>query len=177
MAKNRGLTPKQKRFVQEYLIDHNATAAYVRAGYSPKTAEVNASRMIRFDKVARAISEGEAKSAAKAEITREKWINEHACIAFIDPIDIYNDDGSIKAMKDIPERARRAIAEFTVAEMFDEGEGDQKHAFGLVKRIRLHSKSESLKQIGEACGFLKTKVEIDGSIKVRFIDHIVKLDK
>ncbi len=33
------LTPKQKRFVAEYLVDLNATAAAKRAGYSEKTAE------------------------------------------------------------------------------------------------------------------------------------------
>ena len=48
------LTPKQKRFADEYLIDLNATAAYKRAGYSVKgtTAEVNASRMLGNAKVA-----------------------------------------------------------------------------------------------------------------------------
>ena len=38
------LTPKQARFVDEYLIDLNATQAATRAGYSEKTAEVQASR-------------------------------------------------------------------------------------------------------------------------------------
>ena len=37
--KERGLTPKQRRFVEEYLIDLNATAAAQRAGYSEKTAD------------------------------------------------------------------------------------------------------------------------------------------
>lgn len=49
-----GLTPKQKRFAEEYLIDLNATAAYKRAGYSANgtTAEVNASRLLGNAKVA-----------------------------------------------------------------------------------------------------------------------------
>ena len=40
------LNPKQKRFVSEYLIDLNAKQAAIRAGYSPKTAEVQASRLL-----------------------------------------------------------------------------------------------------------------------------------
>jgi phage terminase small subunit len=51
------LTPKQERFVAEYLIDLNATAAYKRAGYDAKgkSAEVNASRLLSNDKVAQAV--------------------------------------------------------------------------------------------------------------------------
>lgn len=45
------LTPKQKRFCEEYLIDLNATQAAIRAGYSPKTAEQTASRLLRNVKV------------------------------------------------------------------------------------------------------------------------------
>ena len=41
------LTDKQKRFCEEYLIDLNATQAAIRAGYSPKTAEQTASRLLR----------------------------------------------------------------------------------------------------------------------------------
>ncbi len=40
------LTPKQARFVEEYLIDLNATQAAIRAGYSAKTAEVQGSRLL-----------------------------------------------------------------------------------------------------------------------------------
>jgi len=40
------LTQKQKRFTEEYMVDLNATQAAVRAGYSPKTAKDQASRML-----------------------------------------------------------------------------------------------------------------------------------
>ena len=40
------LTPKQQRFVDEYLIDLNATQAAIRAGYSPKTAQEQSSRLL-----------------------------------------------------------------------------------------------------------------------------------
>ena len=43
----KNLTPKQERFVQEYLIDLNATQAAVRAGYSQKTANEQGSRLLR----------------------------------------------------------------------------------------------------------------------------------
>lgn len=51
------LTNKQKRFCEEYLIDLNATQAAIRAGYSPKTAEQTASRLLRNVKVQEYLAE------------------------------------------------------------------------------------------------------------------------
>ena len=45
------LTNRQKRFVEEYLIDLNARQAAIRAGYSPKTAQEQASRLLANVKV------------------------------------------------------------------------------------------------------------------------------
>ena len=53
----RKLTPKQQQFVEEYLVDLNATQAAIRAGYSAKTAEFQASRLLRNAKVQAAIAE------------------------------------------------------------------------------------------------------------------------
>ena len=53
MAKKNELTRKQRIFVAEYLVDFNGTQAVIRAGYSPnpRTAEVQAFRLLRIDKV------------------------------------------------------------------------------------------------------------------------------
>lgn len=61
-----GLTPKQQRFVEQYLVDLNASAAARRAGYSAKTAEWQGPQLLRKTHVAAAISAG---AAAKAERT------------------------------------------------------------------------------------------------------------
>ena len=45
------LTPQQAKFVQEYMIDGNATQAAIRAGYSTKSAEVQGHRLLRMDKI------------------------------------------------------------------------------------------------------------------------------
>lgn len=66
------LTPKQQRFVQEYLVDLNATQAAVRSGYSPKTAEQQGSRLLGNAKVAAAVAAGRKRLAAKLELTAEK---------------------------------------------------------------------------------------------------------
>jgi phage terminase small subunit len=64
---------KQLRFVEEYLIDLNATAAYRRAGYAAKgnAAEVNAARLLRNAKVQEAIVTEQAKRSERTAITAD----------------------------------------------------------------------------------------------------------
>ena len=153
------LTPKQERFVLEYLIDMNAKQAAIRTGYSKKTAEVQGSCLLSNPKVAAAVAKAKNKTADKLEITRERWLKELACAAFIDIRDLYEDDGSIKLVRDMPENARRAIAGFEVAEIFDRADGDQKSAIGLLKKVRLIQKNNSLELIGKHLGFLGDRAE------------------
>lgn len=71
MAKE-GLTPKQAAFVQEYLVDLNGTQAAIRAGYSPKTANEQAARLLANASVQAAVTKGREKLAAKVEVTAER---------------------------------------------------------------------------------------------------------
>lgn len=66
------MTPKQQRFVQEYLIDLNATQAAIRAGYSAKSAKLQGHRMITDDNVQKAIRAKQAKLIERTEITLER---------------------------------------------------------------------------------------------------------
>ena len=61
---------KNKRFVQEYLVDRNGAAAAVRAGYSKRTARQQAYDLLTRPDVAEAVRVGEAEVAAKAQLTR-----------------------------------------------------------------------------------------------------------
>lgn len=65
------LTDKQQRFVEEYLIDMNATQAAIRAGYSVKTADVIGSENLVKPNIAEAIKEAQQKTSQKLEVTRE----------------------------------------------------------------------------------------------------------
>jgi phage terminase small subunit len=65
------LTPKQKKFCEEYLIDLNATQAAVRAGYSPRTANPQAARLLANVSVKQYIQSKQDKLQAQTEITQE----------------------------------------------------------------------------------------------------------
>ncbi len=69
------LPPNQSRFVQEYLIDLNATQAAIRSGYSAKTADVQGPRLLGNARVAEAIQAAQDKRAGKAEVNAQ-WVLE-----------------------------------------------------------------------------------------------------
>ena len=76
------LTPRQRRFVEEYLIDLNARAAAQRAGFAGDTGY--AARLMRQPEIARAIAQAMGERAERAGITKERVLAEYARIAFVD---------------------------------------------------------------------------------------------
>lgn len=78
------LTPKQERFVSEYLIDLNATQACIRAGYSKRTADKQGSQLLGKPSIAKAISEAKAKREKRTNITQDRVVAELAKIGFAD---------------------------------------------------------------------------------------------
>lgn len=69
------LTPKQQRFVEEYLIDLNATQSAIRAGYSERTANEQGSRLLANVSISEAIAEAQEKLSNKAQVTVEMVVN------------------------------------------------------------------------------------------------------
>ena len=65
------LTPKQQRFVEEYLIDLNATQAAIRAGYSERTAQEQSSRLLSNVMVQDAVQKAQKKVSERTEITQD----------------------------------------------------------------------------------------------------------
>ena len=69
------MTPKRARFVEEYLVDLNATQAAIRAGYSEKTAHSQGPRLLENVEVAAAVKEAEDKRSERTGVTQD-WIIE-----------------------------------------------------------------------------------------------------
>ena len=93
----RKLNPKQQRFVEEYLIDLNATQAAIRAGYSPKTATAIASENLSKPSISAAIACAMAERSKRTGITQDRILEELAKVAFINLTDIVDDTGKINA--------------------------------------------------------------------------------
>ena len=69
------LTPKQARFVEEYLLDLNATAAAKRAGYSERTAYAQGQRLLKHVEIAAAIQKAQEARSERTKIDQD-WVIE-----------------------------------------------------------------------------------------------------
>lgn len=69
------MTTKENKFALEYLIDGNASRAYIAAGYSPKNPDKNAYKLLSRPEIAEFIKVEQDKTSKKLEITREKILS------------------------------------------------------------------------------------------------------
>jgi phage terminase small subunit len=67
----KSLTPKQRRFTEEYLLDLNGVQAAIRAGYSLPTAAAQASRLLTKANVQDAVADAVARRAERTQITSD----------------------------------------------------------------------------------------------------------
>ena len=160
------MTPKQTRFVAEYLANGmNATKAAISAGYSKTTAESQGTRLLGNVEIAKKLSEKVGKVLMKLDYSVDRTLKEIARLAFYDPANLYEDDGSVKRIKDIDEDTRSVIAGMEVVELF-EGDGEQKHAYGLLKKIKTYDRRGALDMLMRYHALYKDKVEHTGEVRI-----------
>jgi phage terminase small subunit len=156
------MTAQRARFVELLVVEgKSGTDAAIGAGYSAQSAASMAYQLIHNPIVAEAIKQRRESLSMRSLATRDRWEEEVCRLAFFDPGQLFEDDGSLKRIKDMPEDARRVLAGLEVVELFD-GQGDQKHAIGLVKKARLPNKKEALELLAKANGWVVDRKELTG---------------
>jgi len=160
------LNEQRVLFAHKYVENgFNATQAAKDAGYSPKTAYVLGSKLLD-DPETWAFIQGLTE-----DLLRESHLGANDLLrlistrATLDCADLYEKDGSLKLMSDIPEDVRRSIQSMEVVELF-EGSGDQKHAIGLLRKIKLTDKDKNTEMLAKYHGLLKERVEHSGIVTV-----------
>lgn len=147
------LTPKQAAFVDEYLIDLNATAAAKRAGYSSKTAYRTGADNLRKPQIEAAIHEAMQERGERTGITADRVLEELAKLAFANLLNYFSltSDGEpyIDLTRVTPEQAA-ALTEITV-EDFTDGRGEDARNVRKVK-IKMADKKASLELLARHLG-------------------------
>ena len=69
------MTDKQQAFVNEYLIDLNATQAAIRAGYSKKTARSQGQRLLTYADIAAATEVATKERAERTQVSQDEVID------------------------------------------------------------------------------------------------------
>lgn len=163
------LTAKRQRFAQEYVIDLNGTAAARRAGYSERTANEQAARLLANASVQAEVSRLMAERSKRTEINADHVLKRMAEIDAMDVLDIMNDDMSLKPVSEWPKVWRQYLSGFDLAEMF-EGNGDAREMVGILKKIKWPDKLKNLEMLGRHFGMFNDKLELSKGPKVRVKD-------
>lgn len=136
-------------------MDLNATQAYIRAGYSARSADSCAARLIGNARIRARIDELLARRSARTGINQDRVVRELARIAFLDPARLANLNSAI-VISGATEDDRAAIASVKVKSGEDYTE----------REIRFADKLKALELLGKHLGMYTDKVDITGPLPV-----------
>lgn len=177
-AKARRLTPKQRRFIEEYLVDLNATQAAIRAGYSRKTAGQIGDETLKKPEIAAAVDKALSARSARTEITADMVLTELAKVGFANMADFVSavgrdGDPVVKLPQD--DRAKMAaLAEVTV-EDFTDGRGEDARDVRRIK-FKLHDKIAALVNIGKHLGMFADRHIHSGELTMKHEAALAELE-
>ena len=155
-------TPKQTRFVEEYLVDLNGKQAAIRAGYRPKTAEVQASRLLRNAKVEKALEAAMLARSKRTEVSADHVVNEFARIAFANMRDYWPRPGETIDLHRLDQDRTAAVEEIVIHESVDPSGVLHRHI-----RLKLRDKQRALDSLARHLGIFTDGVGHKSSIEAR----------
>ncbi|MEW8025526.1 MAG: terminase small subunit [Candidatus Thiodiazotropha sp.] len=138
------LNPRQQIFSREYIIDFNGTRAAIDAGYSEKTASVQASRLLRNVKVQNALLELIQERNERLKMTSDgvlERLTEESDAKFSD---LFDEQGSIKKPKEWPQVWDRMVTSYKITERTDK-DGN----VTVTREIRKNENPRRLELIGK----------------------------
>ena len=154
----RKLTDKQQRFVDEYLIDLNATQAAIRAGYSVKTANEQGSQNLAKLSIQQAIAERMADRSRRTGVNQDRVVLELAKIAFVKMTDIVDSEGNIK--EDAAEDDLACI------ESVKYKHSDTDTGYSEEREVKIASKLKALELLGKHLGMWNDKVDLNVALPI-----------
>lgn len=163
------LTPKQERFIQEYLIDLNATQAAIRAGYSPDAAKDIGCENLAKPNIKNEIDKAIAERSKRTGVNQDRVIEELAKIAFANIKDFAHWSGNGVDFYD-----SNSISDIDTACISEISETETKNDFGTKrqKKIKLHDKILALEKLGKHLNMFKETVKLEGELGVKIVDDL-----
>lgn len=159
------LTPKIKRFCEEYIKDLNGTQSAIRAGYSPKTANEQSSKLLAKVNVQIFISELKKNLSNKNEGLAQQVIDELKKVGFSNIQDYIESENEIKDLTKISRDKGAAVESIkkTVTEFSGGGESSGKKT---SIQFKLYDKISALEKLGRHLGIF----ELDNNQKAAVIN-------
>ena len=153
MAKTAKLTEKQQRFVEEYLIDLNATQAAIRAGYSAKTADAIGWENLTKPNIQQKIAEHMAECSKRTGINQDRVVLELARIAFVKMTDLVDSHGRIKdgASED----------DLACIESVKYKQSESETGSSVEREVKISPKLKALELLGKHLGMWNDKLDVN----------------
>lgn len=156
------MTPKQALFVQEYLVDLNATQAARRAGYSERTAGTIGFENLQKPEIAEAISRAMSARSMRTQVTADRVLEEYARIAFArlsDVVEWGTHGVTIKPSAELSDNVLAAVerVECNQSEYMEESGG------GILRtqyKVKLHGKQAALDALAKHLGITPETVRL-----------------
>lgn len=160
------LKHRHRRFVQEFLKDGNASAAYLRAGYKSRSPHVHGARLVASGRIKAEIERIARQRLEKADITGEEVLRITSQMARADARDLVTWDGNggvrLTASHEISDETAMAISEVTI------------DPDGRV-RVKLADRAPALNLLAKVLGMVNRKLEITGKVTLeQLIDESMK---
>ena len=154
------LTPRQARFVEEYLVDLNATQAAIRAGYSEKTARDIGCENLAKPNIADAIAEAQRDRSDRVQVDQDDVLRELLSIAKSDVRKLLTDAGYLASPGQWDDATAAAVSSIEVVtrpsgEVDEDGNREIEH----VHKVRLWDKNSALEKLAKHLGMLVERTE------------------
>lgn len=163
----RKLTDKQQRFVDEYLIDLNATQAAIRAGYSVNTAKDIGCENLAKPNIRDAISKRMAARSRRTGVNAERVVLELAKIAFLNMTDVVDSHGNI--------REDATPEDLSCIESIKYKESDNEYGGSVEREVKVASKLKALELLGKHLGMYQNNMNLTVDKSEKLEDIIKQL--
>lgn len=152
------LTKKQQLFVQEYLIDLNATQAAIRAGYSVESAKEIGCENLTKPNIQQAIAKAMAERSKRTGVNQDRIVLELARMAFVNMTDIVDDKGKIKdtATDD----------DLSCIEGIKYKHSDSESGYSVEREVKIGSKLKALELLGKHLGMWNDKIDVNVAVPI-----------
>ncbi|MBJ9570246.1 terminase small subunit [Citrobacter braakii] len=161
------LTAMQEAYAQEYTkCPDNQTQAAINAGFSPNTAAVKASVMMRDDRIQKRIADLMEERNKRLRVSADYVLLRLVEIDQMDVIDILNDDGTLKPIREWPKIWRTTLSGFDLSSTIMNM--DETSIETILKKIKWPDKVKNLELIGKHVDVnaFKERLEVSGTVTI-----------
>lgn len=161
------LTAMQEAYCQSYIkTPENQTQAAIDAGFSPNTAHVKASVMMRDERIQKRIAELMEERNKRNRVSADYVLLRLVEIDQMDVLDILNDDGSLKPIREWPKIWRTTLSGFDLSSTIMNMNEDSIET--ILKKIKWPDKVKNLELIGKHVDVnaFKERLEVSGTVTI-----------